>query len=184
MNATTEPEAFGPTRNPWDLTRSTGGSSGGSAAAVAARMVAVAHANDIAGSIRGPASECGLVGLKPSRGRLSLGLNIGDGSAGLLREGMVSRSIRDTAGVLDAIVGNMPGDPHVAPTQRRPFTLELGLEPGQLRIGVMKRAPLSGATLHADWVAALEDTARLLCSLTRSMNHTRLRSTNLNSSHD
>jgi amidase len=164
MNATTEPEAFGPTRNPWDLARSTGGSSGGSAAAVAARMVALAHANDAAGSIRMPASECGLVGLKPSRGRVSLGPDVGDG-AGLLIEGVVSRSVRDTAGVLDAIAGNMPGDPHVPPPQRRPFTLEVGVEPGQLRIGVMKRAPLGGAPLHADCVAAVDSTARLLQSL-------------------
>jgi amidase len=95
LNATTEPEAFGATRNPWDPTRSTGGSSGGSAAAVASRMVAVAHANDGGGSIQIPASECGLVGLKPSRGRVSLGPDIGDAWHGLAIEGIVSRrSIR------------------------------------------------------------------------------------------
>src|SRR5208283_91532 len=96
LNATTEPEAFGPSRNPWDVTRSTGGSSGGAAAAVAARMVAVGHASDGGGSIRIPASECGLVGLKPSRGRVSAGPDFGDFWAGLATEGVVSRSVRDT----------------------------------------------------------------------------------------
>jgi amidase len=127
-------------------------------------MVALAHGNEAFGSIRMPASECGLVGLKPSRGRISLGPDVGDG-AGLIIEGVVSRSVRDTAGVLDTIAGNMPGDPHVAPPQRRPFTLEIDAEPGQLRIGVMKRSPLGGAPLHADCVAAVDSTARLLRSL-------------------
>ena len=157
MNATTEPEAFGPTRNPWDLSRSTGGSSGGSAAAVSARMVAVAHANDAGGSIRIPASECGLVGLKPSRGRVSLGPDMGDGLHGLVIEGVVSRSVRDTASALDAIAGNMPGDPYAAPPQRRPFIQEVGAESGQLRIGVMRRTPHGGAPLHPDCVAAVEE---------------------------
>lgn len=130
LNGTTEPEAFGPTRNPWDPTRSTGGSSGGSAAAVASRMVAVGHANDGGGSIRIPASECGLVGLKPSRGRVSLGPDFGDAWHGLAIEGVVTRSVRDTAAVLDAIAGNMPGDPYSAPPQRRPFVQEIGAGPG------------------------------------------------------
>jgi amidase len=165
MNATTEPEAFGPTHNPWDLTRSTGGSSGGSAAAVSARMVAVAHANDAGGSIRIPASECGVVGLKPSRGRVSLGPDMGDGMHGLVIEGVVSLSVRDTAGVLDAIAGHMPGDAFAAPPQRRPFIEEVNAEPGRLRIGLMKRTPKSGAALHPDCVAAVEDAGRLLQSL-------------------
>jgi amidase len=159
LNVTTEPEVYGPSRNPWDLSRSTGGSSGGSAAAVAARMVAVAHANDGGGSIRIPASECGLVGLKPSRGRVSLGPDMGDAWHGLAIEGVVSRSVRDTATVLDAIAGNMPGDPYSAPPQRRPFIQEVGANPGRLRIGVMKRTPQGGAALHPDCLAAAEDGA-------------------------
>jgi len=165
LNATTEPEAYGPSRNPWDLSHSTGGSSGGSAAAVAAGMVAVAHANDGGGSIRIPASECGLVGLKPSRGRVSLGPDFGDAWHGLAIEGVVSRSVRDTAVVLDAIAGWMPGDPYAAPPQKRPFADEVSANPGRLRIGVMKRSPKGGAPLHADCVVAVEDVARLLASL-------------------
>jgi amidase len=165
LNGTTEPEAFGPSRNPWDLKRSTGGSSGGSAAAVAARMVPVAHANDGGGSIRIPASECGLVGLKPSRGRVSLGPFIGDAWHGLAIEGVVCRSVRDAAGVLDAIAGAMPGDPYAAPAQERPFAQEVGAEPGKLRIGMMKRTPAGSAPLHSDCVAAVESTGRLLESL-------------------
>jgi amidase len=130
LTVTVEPEAFGPTRNPWDLTRSTGGSSCGSAAAAAARMVTVAHTNDSGGSIRIPASECGVVGLKPSRGRVSLGPDMGDGMHGLVIEGVVSRSVRDTAGILDAIAGNMPGDAYAAPPQRGPIVDELRANPG------------------------------------------------------
>src|SRR5207249_3093665 len=102
---TTEPLAYGPTRNPWDTSRSPGGSSGGSAAAVAAGLVPVAHANDGGGSIRIPSSECGLVGLKPSRGRTSLGPDVGEGWGGLSVEHVVTRSVRDTAAVLDAVAG-------------------------------------------------------------------------------
>lgn len=165
LNATTEPEAYGPTRNPWDPNRSTGGSSGGSAAAVAAGIVPVAHANDGGGSIRIPASECGLVGLKPSRGRVSLGPDYGDMWHGLAIEGVVTRSVRDTATVLDAIAGSMPGDPYATPPKSRPFADEVGANPGRLRIGVMKRSPAGGAPLHADCVAAVDSVARLLESL-------------------
>lgn len=164
LNATTEPEACGPTRNPWDLGRSAGGSSGGSAAAVAARMVPVAHANDGGGSIRIPASECGILGLKPSRGRVSLGPDVGDFWHGLAIEGVVTRSVRDAAAVLDAISGNEPGDPYSSPPQRRPFIEEVGADPGKLRIGFMRRAPRGGAPLHPDCIAAVEDVARLLQS--------------------
>ena len=112
---TTEPAAYGPTRNPWDTTRTPGGSSGGSAAAVAAGMVAVAHANDGGGSIRIPASCCGLVGLKPSRGRTSLGPDYSVLDDMLIVELCVSRSVRDTAGVLDALAGRFGGDTVTAP---------------------------------------------------------------------
>lgn len=167
LNATTEPEAFGPSRNPWDITRSTGGSSGGSAAAVASRMVAVGHASDGGGSIRIPASECGVVGLKPSRGRVSLGPDFGDFWAGLATEGVVTRSVRDSAAVLDAIAGYMPGDPYAAPPRRRPYAQEVGADPGWLRIGVMTRTPQGCAPLHPDCLAAVTETVRLL----RSLNH-------------
>jgi amidase len=134
---TTEPEAYGPTHNPWDLGRSPGGSSGGSAAAVAAGIVPIAHANDGGGSIRIPASCCGLVGLKPSRGRTSLGPLIGDTMSGLTVEHVVSRSVRDVALALDATHGPGPGDPYVAPAPLRPYMEELGADPGSLRIAVL-----------------------------------------------
>ena len=160
LNGATEPEAYGATHNPWNLGHSTGGSSGGSAAAVAARMVPVAHANDGGGSIRVPASECGILGLKPSRGRVSLGPDVGDSWHGLAIEGVVSRTVRDTAAVMDAISGNMPGDPYASPPQRCPFLQEVGANPGKLRIGFLRRAPQGGATLHPECVAAVEDFLR------------------------
>jgi hypothetical protein len=128
-------------------------------------MVSVAHANDGGGSIRIPASECGLVGLKPSRGRVSLGPLLGDAWHGLAIEGVVCRSVRDSAGVLDAIAGAMPGDPYAAPVQNCPFVQEVGADPGKLRIGMMKRTPQGSAPLHPDCVAAVEEPARLLESL-------------------
>src|SRR5437763_6454598 len=111
---TTEPKGFPPARNPWNPEHSTGGSSGGSAAAVASGMVAAAHANDGGGSIRIPASECALVGLKPTRARVSLGPELGDMFGGLVHEHVVTRSVRDTAAILDAVHGPMPGDPYAA----------------------------------------------------------------------
>jgi amidase len=165
LNGTTEPEAFGPSRNPWAVENSTGGSSGGSAAAVASRMVPVAHANDGGGSIRIPASECGLVGLKPTRGRVSLGPDVGDAWHGLAIEHVLTRSVRDTAAILDAVAGEMPGDPYAAPARLKPYAQEVQVAPGSLRIGVMRRAPKGGAPLHADCVAAVENTAHLLESL-------------------
>jgi amidase len=133
---TTEPRAYGATRNPWDLDRSAGGSSGGSAAAVAGGMVSIAHANDGGGSIRIPASNCGLVGLKPSRQRISEGPLAGDFMSGLTAELCVSRSVRDTAALLEAVHGPAPGDPYVAPPPLRPYTEEVGADPGRLRIGL------------------------------------------------
>lgn len=161
---TTEPDAYGPSRNPWDTTRSTGGSSGGSAAAVASGMVPVGHANDGGGSIRIPASACGLVGLKPTRGRVSLGPAIGDISSGLVNELVVTRSVRDTAAVLDAVQGPAPGDPYVAPEPSRPYVEELGSDPGRLRIG-LNVEPLLDIEIHPDVIAAARATADLLGSL-------------------
>ena len=165
LNATTEPEAYGASRNPWNPSYSTGGSSGGSAAAVAARLVAIGHGGDGGGSIRIPASECGLVGLKPSRGRVSPGPDFGEVWHGLATEGVITRSVRDTAAVLDAIAGNMPGDLYSAPLQLRPFSDELAARPQRLKIGMMRREPRDGAPLHPNCRAAVEEAARLLESL-------------------
>ena len=136
---TTEPKSFPATRNPWNPGHSAGGSSGGSAAAVAAAMVAVAHGNDGGGSIRIPASECGLVGLKPSRGRVSHGPQIAEGWAGGTIDGSLARTVRDAAGVLDVISARMPGEPYYAPPLPGPLAGEVGADPGQLRIGVLDR---------------------------------------------
>jgi len=161
---TTEPKAYGPSRNPWDTTRSTGGSSGGSAAAVASGMVPVAHANDGGGSIRIPASICGLVGLKPTRQRISEGPLIGDNMSGLTVELVVSRSVRDTAAVLEAVHGPAPGDPYVAPPPSRPYTEEVGADTGKLRIGLLTE-PLLEAEPNEVVAEAARDAARLLESL-------------------
>jgi amidase len=162
---TTEPRAYGPSRNPWDVSRSTGGSSGGSAAAVAAGMVPVAHANDGGGSIRIPASECGLVGLKPTRQRVTEGPLIGDNMSGLTAELVVSRSVRDTAAILEAVHGPAPGDPYVAPPPARPYTEEVGADPGKLHIGLLTEPQLNGAEPNAVVAEAARDAARLLESL-------------------
>ena len=159
---TTEPLAYGPTHNPWDTTRSPGGSSGGSAAAVASGMVPVGHAGDGGGSIRIPASSCGLVGLKPTRGRVSLGPDDGDVWDGFVVRGVVTRSVRDTAAILDVISGPMPGDPHVAPGAAEPYADEVGTDPGRLRIGVCAVIPNGSTELDSDCVAAAEETAMLL----------------------
>ena len=161
---TTEPVAYGPTRNPWDTARSPGGSSGGSAAAVASGMVPAAHANDGGGSIRIPASACGLVGLKPSRGRTSLGPE-GYSVGALAVEHVVCRTVRDTAGFLDAVAGAMPGDLYVAPPPARPFAHEVGTDPGRLRVGLLTEAPGPLAATDPACAAAATEAARLLESL-------------------
>jgi amidase len=166
---TTEPEAYGPTRNPWDTARTPGGSSGGSAAAVASGMVAVAHANDGGGSIRIPASCCGLVGLKPSRGRTSLGPDYTAIDDMLIVELCVSRSVRDTAGVLDVLQGRSDGETISAPAPTRPFTAEVGADPGKLRIGLLTHNPLETGEIHPDCVTAARETAKLLESLGHSV---------------
>ena len=161
---TTEPRLFGPSRNPWNTARSTGGSSGGSAAAVAAGMVPMAHANDGGGSNRIPASCCGLFGLKPTRARNPLGPDLGDMMGGLVAEHALTRSVRDSAALLDATSGPDVGDPYWAPPPARPFLEEVGRDPGRLRIAFSNQAP-SGAPVHADCVAAVEDACRLCAGL-------------------
>ena len=163
-SGSTEPVATGPTHNPWRRGFSPGGSSGGSAAAVAAGIVPVAHASDGGGSIRGPASCCGLVGLKPTRGRNSLAPDAGEAWQGFVAEHVVSRSVRDTAALLDATAGYCPGDPHIAPLPSRPFLAEVGAAPGRLRIGVALSA-MAGQTLHPQARMAAEKAARLLADL-------------------
>ncbi|HZO81414.1 MAG TPA: amidase [Candidatus Binataceae bacterium] len=161
----TESRAWGATRNPWDPGRSAGGSSGGAAVAVASGMVPIAHGNDAGGSVRIPASFCGLVGLKPSRGRTSLGPDHGEFWHGLCEEGALVRSVRDAAAALDVIQGYMPGDPWTAPPPARPYRDEVGRAPGRLRIGFMDRAPNYHPGLHPECAAAVRAAARLLEAL-------------------
>ncbi len=161
---TTEPKLFGPSRNPWNLERTTGGSSGGSAAAVAAGIVPMAHANDGGGSIRIPSSCCGVFGLKPTRARNPLGPDYGDVLGGLVAEHAVTRSVRDSAALLDATAGAEIGDPYCAPPAARPFAKEAGANPGRLRIAVT-RQPMWPAPIHRDCVAAVEDAAKLCTEL-------------------
>jgi amidase len=158
---TTEPLAHGPTHNPWDLARSPGGSSGGSGAAVAAGLVAVAHATDGGGSIRIPSSMCGCVGLKVSRGRITMGPDRDE--SGVSVGHVISRSVRDSAGVLDATHGPGPGDMVIAPAPARPYVDEVGADPGRLRIGLLASNP-QGA-LHPDCETAVRGAAKLLESL-------------------
>jgi amidase len=165
LNVTTEPRSYGPSRNPWNPEHSTGGSSGGSAAAVAAGMVPAAHASDGGGSIRIPASECGLVGLKPSRGRISLGPEHGEYWSGLVISHVVTRSVRDTAAILDAVAGGMPGDPYVAAPPARPYVSEVGRTPGALRIGLLDHVPSGATALHPDCADAVARTGKLLAEL-------------------
>ncbi len=159
---TTEPVANRPARNPWNPEHSAGGSSGGSAAAVAAGLVPLAHANDGGGSIRIPASECGLVGLKPTRARVSQGPDIGEGWAGATIDGAVTRSVRDAAAVLDAIAGPMGGDPYPAPPFQRPLAEEVGAPIGRLRVGLLDAAPGEQYLDHPECRDAVQHAGRLL----------------------
>jgi len=161
---TTEPELFGACRNPWDTDRTTGGSSGGAAAAVAAGMVPMAHANDGGGSIRIPAACCGLFGLKPTRARNPMGPDFGDVISGLVVEHAVTRSVRDSAALLDATAGPDVGDPYWAPPTARPYVQEVGADPGKLRIAYTSNAA-TGARVHADCVRAVESVAKLCSDL-------------------
>ncbi|MGY4651291.1 amidase [Mycobacterium sp. URHB0021] len=158
---TTQPVAFGPCRNPWDTNRSTAGSSGGAAAAVAAGLVPVAHASDIGGSIRLPAAWCGVVGLKPSRGRTSI-LPITDPN---LVEHVITRSVRDTAAFLDAIGGADPSDVYHLPLPDVPYETTMSQPPDALRIGYVESVEALGVTVAQECGAAVTEAARLLESL-------------------
>jgi amidase len=160
---TTESRRFGPTRNPWDLERTPGGSSGGSAAAVAAGVVPIAHGNDGGGSIRIPAACCGLVGLKPARGRVSVGPDVGQSF--LVTDGVLARTVADVAVSLDVLAGYELGDANWAPPPLASYAELLAREPGRLRIGMALNLPLEGATLDPVCEAAVHDCAALLAGL-------------------
>src|SRR5215813_8696708 len=164
LSLTCEPQLYGPTRNPWDPTRISGGSSGGAAAAVGARVLPMAHATDGFGSIRAPAACCGLVGLKPTRGRNTMAPFLGEGLGGCSVEHAVSLSVRDSAALLDATCGVGAGDPYVAPAPARPFRQEVGAAPGALRIAYTSLAP-NGAKIDAECLRVLNETARLCANL-------------------
>jgi amidase len=162
--ATTEPALRGATRNPWHPEHSAGGSSGGSAAAVAARIVPAAHGNDGGGSLRIPASACGVFALKATRGRVSFGPVIGEAWSGLSTEGALTRSVRDSAALLDLVAGGAPGDPYAAPQPARPFLEEVGTPPGRLRVAFTTE-PMFGRSTSAECRAAVHEAARLLADL-------------------
>lgn len=164
LTPTTEPVRFGPTRNPWSSSHSVGGSSGGSAAAVAARMVAAAHGNDGGGSIRIPAACCGLFGLKPTRARNPLGPDQGDVLSGLVCEHVLTRSVRDSAALLDISAGPGLGDPYCAPPQLQPFLDAVGASTGPLRIGLCAELE-DGPPLDSACEAALQRAAKLCTEL-------------------
>lgn len=165
---TTEALLYGPCRNPWNTEHSTGGSSGGSAAAVASGMVAMGHANDGGGSIRIPASCCGLFGLKPTRARNSLAPAFGDMQNGLVCEHAVTRTVRDSAALLDATEGPAPGDPYWAPPKERPYAQEVGAGPGKLRIA-LSTTSMMDAPVHDDCISAVQAAAKLCEDLGHSV---------------
>jgi len=160
LNASTEPVLFGPTHNPWDTEKTPGGSSGGSAAAVAAGLVPLAHASDGGGSIRIPASCCGLFGMKTTRARNTMAPYLGESLAGCSVEHVVSRTVRDSAAALDASAGPAPGDPYMAPLPDRPFLTEVDAEPRRLKIAIATGA-FSGVPVHQDCVDATIQTGKL-----------------------
>lgn len=167
MYESTEPLAWGPCRNPWNTDRSVGGSSGGSAAAVASGMLSITHGNDGGGSIRSPASQCGVVGLKPTRGRISSGPMIpeSDNVAGGAVEGFLTRSVRDQAAALDIVQGRRAGDAYYAPPPLRPFAAEVGADPGRLRIGVLTSDPTGQIKIDPEAVKATRMVADKLADL-------------------
>jgi len=164
LSLTCEPQLFGPSHNPWDLERTPGGSSGGSSAAVAARIVPMASGGDGFGSIRAPAACCGLVGLKPSRARNTQDPYSGEGNAGQTTEHALTRTVRDSAALLDATAGAGSGDPYVAPPPAGPFLSEVGADPGKLRIAMTSRAP-NGAPVASEILDVFKDTAKALADL-------------------
>jgi len=164
ITTSTESVLFGKTRNPWDLEHMAGGSSGGAAAAVAAGIVPAAHASDGGGSIRIPASCCGLFGLKPSRGLIPFGPDAGEGWSGMSTAHAVTRSVRDSAALLDATAGADLGAPYAAPTRERPYLEEVGASPGRLRIALQTWS-FNGSDTHPDCAAAARDAAELCRSL-------------------
>ncbi len=164
LSLTCEPRQYGPTRNPWDVTRISGGSSGGAAAAVAARMLPMAHASDGFGSIRAPAACCGLVGLKPTRNRNTFAPFAGEGLGGMATEHAVTLTVRDSAALLDATRGPGAGDPYVAPPPAAPYLTEVGADPGRLRIAWTTAAP-NGATIDAECLDLLAETVALCAEL-------------------
>ncbi|TWU28990.1 amidase [Novipirellula artificiosorum] len=159
-SASSESAIFGVTRNPWDLDRIAGGSSGGSAAAVAAGIVPMASGSDGGGSIRIPASCCGLFGMKVTRGRVPLGPRVYELLQGLATLGVITRSVRDSAAMLDTIGGPAKGDAYAHPPQKRNYLEELAIEPGQLRVGLVTRSP-SGSPVDPSCVRAAEEAGRL-----------------------
>ncbi len=161
----TESTLYGPARNPWKQTHSPGGSSGGSAVAVASGIVPAATASDGGGSIRIPASCCGLFGLKPSRGRSTLGPKFSEMWGGAVVSHAVTRSVRDSAALLDCTAGSMPGDPYFLPAPERPFADEVSREPGRLRIAFCTQTPMPSQTVDSECVRAVRDAATLLESL-------------------
>jgi amidase len=164
LSLTCEPQLHGATRNPWNLAHVSGGSSGGAAAAVAARMLPIAHASDGFGSIRAPAACCGLVGLKPSRGRNTFAPGLGEGLGGCATEHAVSLTLRDYAALLDATCGAGPGDPYVAPAPQGAYLKAVGENPGRLRIAWTARAP-NGAPVDAQCLRLLAQTVQLCIDL-------------------
>ena len=164
LNPTTEPRLYGPCRNPWNLEHSPGGSSGGAAAAVIAGIVPVAHATDGGGSIRIPAAQCGLFGLKPTRGRISMAPDAGEGWGGLSIGHVVSRSVRDSALMLDCTAGREPGDPYAAPTPEGSFVEALARPPRKLKIAMML-GDHRGGKLHPECATAVAAAGKLCASL-------------------
>lgn len=164
LKAITEPIAFGPTRNPWSLDHTPGGSSGGAAAAVAAGIVPAAAAGDGGGSIRIPAAYCGLFGLKPSRGRVSCAPQFDELWEGAVSVHAISRSVRDSAALLDVLAGAEPGDPFVVAPPARPYAQEVHLPAARLRIALSTASPIGGA-VDAAWSQAAADCGQLLQSL-------------------
>ncbi|HEV2054461.1 MAG TPA: amidase [Methylomirabilota bacterium] len=161
LSLTCEPQLYGPTKSPWDVSRISGGSSGGAAASVGARMLPMAHASDGFGSIRAPAACCGIVGLKPTRGRNTFAPYTGEGLGGCSTEHAVTLTVRDTAALLDATAGAGPGDPYVAPPVSRPFLVEVEAERRPLRIAYTTAAP-NGAPVDTEYLKALAETV-VLC---------------------